>query len=682
MNLLVRWITRSDSPPPGAGEIYILPESNKAPKRRDFATLVFKQGLKCLPHGTDPIQTIVVDGDPTLDDVLAAIFAAELLAGRPLPAGAEQFASYSALVREGHIPSKLPLETSLEGLYLAIRTADGGDLTKADIAAQFADRCRLLGELVLNAARDGINPFVKPLIAEGSEFAREQMYLARDHETFMQDVERGEQWDVALPGGPLRGRALLLREPKSRLFKQRSRREEYSGIGKAFVFLAVDHGNGEWVFSTDPVSEIRIDSLAARLQAAETELDPDSAAKDPWFDGKPFGYTLVAAPHRGTKLPQEKLLQIVHDWSDAPTEPVFAVELVHRRGPQQIDGRWVAAAAAVACLLALAGWRFISLRASKDVYRGYIDASEVTADSAEHHDNNRHGDDPKPRPEVPAARGLEYDEVSSDSIHDTLPARTGSDYALFIATDNYKNWRILRNAKKDVDSIAELLETHYGFRKDHVELWEEKPRDEIRGKFNEYLARKFGPDDQLLIYISGHGEHVGPTGYLVARDSLKPPTLKQAGDGAITGSYFSLADVREAVQNIHRQGCGHVLLVMDTCFGGLIDFNEATLEPSKKGASHIKPTLERKAEIVRRKMQHPCCLFLTSVGPNDTASDGAAENSPFAADLIGLLKDPGPGGLITFPRIVDELTYSNQEPRSGSLCDRESSGDFVFAWQK
>ena len=41
---------------------------------------------------------------------MAATFAVELLAGHALPAGAEQFARYSALVREGHIPSTLPLE--------------------------------------------------------------------------------------------------------------------------------------------------------------------------------------------------------------------------------------------------------------------------------------------------------------------------------------------------------------------------------------------------------------------------------------------------------------------------------------------------------------------------------------------------------------------------------------------
>src|SRR5208282_3844332 len=53
--------------------------------------------------------------------------------------------------------------------------------------------------------------------------------------------------------------------------------------------------------------------LAAALQAAEIQKNPD-AAKDPWFDGAPFGYTLVAAPRGGTKLESREVQNIIRKW--------------------------------------------------------------------------------------------------------------------------------------------------------------------------------------------------------------------------------------------------------------------------------------------------------------------------------------------------------------------------------
>ena len=52
--------------------------------------LVVQQGLACLQQGAGPIEAMVVRADPTLDEMLAATLAGELLGGRPLPAAAER----------------------------------------------------------------------------------------------------------------------------------------------------------------------------------------------------------------------------------------------------------------------------------------------------------------------------------------------------------------------------------------------------------------------------------------------------------------------------------------------------------------------------------------------------------------------------------------------------------------
>src|SRR5947207_968436 len=83
----------------------------RAPEgRRALAALVLHQGLDGLVRGEGPAECVVVDADPTLDDLLAATFAARLAEQRPLPEGARAFAEYAALVREGLTSNDVPLE--------------------------------------------------------------------------------------------------------------------------------------------------------------------------------------------------------------------------------------------------------------------------------------------------------------------------------------------------------------------------------------------------------------------------------------------------------------------------------------------------------------------------------------------------------------------------------------------
>ena len=96
-------------------------------------------------------------------------------------------------------------------------------------------------------------------------------------------------------------------------------------------------GPGQWVFTTDPTQRLPIKSLAEALQAAEVARDP-AAKSDPWFDGKPFGHTLVATPRHGTKLSDAQVLAIVRRWSRA-------------RGSTPAASRWLPTAAAVLVLV-------------------------------------------------------------------------------------------------------------------------------------------------------------------------------------------------------------------------------------------------------------------------------------------------------------------------------------------
>ncbi len=190
---------------------------------------------------------MVAPADPTLDDMLAATIAAVRLENRQLPKGTAAFARYAVLVREGLFPGRVPFESSPEGIYLAIRRnlADQ-DLTNPATAARFLTDWSRLERTILNAAERELNPMEDDFLSEDVEFERERAFLHRDHEVYQLDVARGEEWEAQLPGGPRDSLALILREPRSILFKRWHRLPPPPG-GKRCLLLGVRSEPGRWI---------------------------------------------------------------------------------------------------------------------------------------------------------------------------------------------------------------------------------------------------------------------------------------------------------------------------------------------------------------------------------------------------------------------------------------------------
>jgi hypothetical protein len=302
-------------PPPAPGEVLVRPQRSEHQQRRDLACLVLEHGLEALPRGSGPVSHVVVSDDPTFDDLLAATFVQRLLSGQSLPDGCKAFARYAAVVRQGLRPGAIPLHVSMEGIFLALRNAVGRpqeSLTDSAAAARFVEEWSRMATRILAAAADGLDPFTNSLFETGADFALERAFLAEDRKAYEQDVRRGERWRVRIPreAPPVAG--LLLRRPASLLFKHWAREDQEAPARKGYQFLAVDWGAGQWVFSTDPVQRLSLEPLAERLQESEAARDAGRAAADPWFDGKPFNHTLVAAPKQGTVLSDREVLRVVH----------------------------------------------------------------------------------------------------------------------------------------------------------------------------------------------------------------------------------------------------------------------------------------------------------------------------------------------------------------------------------
>lgn len=148
--------------PPG-GELWLVADPDSP--RRDLANRILERGLEGLWRGTGPVRRIIVQRNPTFDDMLACELAKHLCCGADLPAGVAAFAECAKLIREGLRPGELPIERSIEGIFLAVLNRDGPeqDLTDPVQGGGFYREWSRMARRVLDAAAQGLDPVRTPL---------------------------------------------------------------------------------------------------------------------------------------------------------------------------------------------------------------------------------------------------------------------------------------------------------------------------------------------------------------------------------------------------------------------------------------------------------------------------------------------------------------------------------------
>lgn len=247
----------------------------------------------------------------------------------------------------------------------------------------------------------------------------------------------------------------------------------------------------------------------------------------------------------------------------------------------------------------------------------------------------------------------------TDDITKTVDANR-KDYALIIATDEYEYWDDLNNPINDAKTIEGILEEKYGFQ---TEMVINPSVEDLNDKIYDYNSKRFNPQDQLLIFVAGHGyfDETLEEGYVVATNSL------QNDKGKTT--YLSHNLLRVRIDNIK---CEHILLVMDVCFGGTID---------PKMARRRGEALEKEdAEYLVKKLTKRTRKFLTS-GSKEYVPDGRpGSHSPFAEKFILALKEVGggEGRILSTSELIPYFMRLPTEPRFGSFGTDEPNSDFVF----
>lgn len=250
-------------------------------------------------------------------------------------------------------------------------------------------------------------------------------------------------------------------------------------------------------------------------------------------------------------------------------------------------------------------------------------------------------------------------------INELLKSRR--DYALIFATDNYDNWPALNNPVFDGNTIKQELESNYGF---SVELVENPSKVEIFSKLKEYNLKKYGPNDQLFIFIAGHGifDEVMREGYIICSNSVKNDP-----------SNSTLISHSELRTYLSRQSCDHIFLVMDVCFGGA--FSNFIATGGHRGDYDDK-VMER-TEFIQAKLKYKTRRYMTS-GGKEYVSDGIkGKHSPFAFRFIEALRtNGGENGVLTLSEIVGNIEKVKPQPTFGDFEENQPGSDFIFIYRK
>ncbi len=639
------------------GDVLLVPRAAEHRRTRRLATYVLEHGLEGLEAGDGPAERCVVQADPTLDDLLAATFVQWLAAKKPLPKAARDYARYAALVREGFEPSDVPLEDSLEGVYLAVRNdvgPSGADLTDPAAAERFLSGWARIEGVLAGAMEASKDPWKTPLFSDDSAFSRERAFLRRDREVYLQDVRRGERWVVELDAGgagPLRGAGLVLTSPKCLLFKQWSRRDREAPLGGPYIFLAVRFGKGEWRFSTDPVQRLSLLPLAEALERAEAarggpaRAAAAAAGESAWFDGAPFGHTLVGAPHGGTALPDRAVLRIVRRRLSA--RRVRAVPIPLLAG---------AAAAAFGAAVALA--LVFALR------------------------------EKEPDPPFRLGRVLADHEVKEQL------ARTPAErYALIVGVGKEPNWKELPSCR-DAVRVFKLLRDRFGFPQGNMRLLldDQSAADEaglpyhgvptagnVRLKIKE-LGKKAKKDRPLrfVFFYSGHGEKAERTGYLV----LSGYGQNESDPNALRG--FNMKQLYEQILEELAAEQLQLLMLLDCCHGGFA--GAAPGRPRKDGAicegwsriAHVLITAaDREQEALAESKE--VSVFTKALTEGLERGDDGSMKADWNRDAIVSDEELGAYLREVVPRRADEAEPGHiQTPRYFRGKPEEMPGQFLF----
>lgn len=258
-----------------------------------------------------------------------------------------------------------------------------------------------------------------------------------------------------------------------------------------------------------------------------------------------------------------------------------------------------------------------------------------------------------------ATRGLGVKERSGTDADVTVTGPQ-KNYALLFATDNYKDngFNKLVNPINDAKALQQTLQNDFGF---EVQLVTNPTRDDIERWLSEYRDNKrYGPNDQLMIFFAGHGVYYDKAkmGYLVASDSkTDDPTHK---------TYLSYSDLGNIyLKNIN---CNRIFLVLDACFAGsFFDNNGVRGNQQDVDAKNL-------AYLKRTAANQRFYKGISSGGKQYVEDGKPGQHSPFAGSFMRTLFNKAlQKSFVTADEIIGEI--KSNPPAATAICE----GNFNYS---
>lgn len=240
-------------------------------------------------------------------------------------------------------------------------------------------------------------------------------------------------------------------------------------------------------------------------------------------------------------------------------------------------------------------------------------------------------------------------------------------YALLVGTNIYSGkpqWTDLEGIPvTDVTSIGAELSSNYGFT---VIPLIDKPSDSIYESIIR-LSKMLKPNDQLLIYVAGHGDYddqLFDDGFIVCANS------KQAKDDPYRNSYIQYSKLSRM---INKLPASQVMMVLDVCFGG--SFAEKVVRCSNRSGYEDLSS----ADYVAGKLKLKTRLFLSSGGKKEVPNGYKGRLSPFAQRFLQCLQTKGGDGkLLSSSSFYEFVKKLPSGPVIGSFGDDECGSEFLM----
>ena len=252
---------------------------------------------------------------------------------------------------------------------------------------------------------------------------------------------------------------------------------------------------------------------------------------------------------------------------------------------------------------------------------------------------------------------------------------TGKYYALVIGNNDYEHFEKLDAAANDAKVLADILKNNYEF--EVKLLLNANHKTTIDTMYT--LSRQLAKDDHLLIFYAGHAQidKKEKRGYWLPVDASIESRSKWIVSTFIT-------------DQIRVTDAKHVLLIVDTCYGGIFDGRK--MQNGFMSVKDFRLTIDDKyienvinnrknKKYMERKYKKKSREVFTSGGLEPVLDSDGSIHSPFSEMLINILKENKSviGIIEVFEKIRLHVANNYEQlPVYGNLFYGGGDGEFLF----